>query len=280
MNAPPTPDFRPLRGGRSGAGFSDARARGVGRGAWAALLGLFVIAVALRAIGLGQQSLWIDEAFSYEYAKPDGPLPFADVFDNLHGPLHALLLHLWMKLAGHGEAAVRLPSLIASLLAWAAFWLYARRAWGARVAWTAGALLAVAPFHIWYAQECRNYSLLILFAVLAEWAFHRLTARRPEAGAPAGGPAAPPPPARAYAGYGLALLAGFLSNLSMAFFLLQHAVRLFLTARPAGGVRRRILWTWALVALCLLPWAISFYEHQVRPSRLLSTEAVPEEERL
>lgn len=256
-----------------------ASTRPAGR-VWMALLALGALALGLRLAGLDQQSLWVDEAFSYQYAKPDSPLPLADVFDNLHGPLHALLLHGWMKVAGHGEAALRLPSLIASLATVIVFWFYARGAWGIGRAWLAALLLAVAPFHVWYAQECRNYAQLILFAVLAEWAFHRLTAARASRGETLPAVEPVPPPSRAYAGYGLALLAGFLSNLSMAFFVLQHAVRLWITARPAPGVRSRILLTWALVALCLLPWAISFYEYQVRPSHLLSTEAVPEEARL
>jgi hypothetical protein len=243
---------------------------GLGTPAWVALLAICALALALRWIGLGRQSLWVDEAFSYQYAKPDSSLSIADFFGNLHGPLHALLLHYWMKLFGHSEAAVRFPSLLASLASLVAFWCFARRAWGMKIAWAGALLLAVAPFHIWYAQECRNYALLILFAVLAEWAYHRITHEAPRA--------------RHYAAYGLALLGGFLSNLSMAFFLLQHVARFLLVDRAAAPGRlrpvRTMLLTWALVGVCLLPWGISFYRHQVAPSHLLTTEAVPEQERL
>jgi mannosyltransferase len=246
---------------------SPAPTAGRDRTIWMALACLVVLAAILRIGGLGQQSLWVDEAFSYQYAKPDEPLRAADFFDNLHGPLHALVLHYWMKLAGHSEVAVRLPSVLASLGSLVAFWFYARRAWSLRVAWAGALLLAVAPFHIWYAQECRNYAFLILFAVLAEWAFHRLTTE--------------PPRATLCVGYGLALLGGFLSNLSMAFFVFQHGVRFFLLARPmAPQLRTRMVVTWLVVGACLAPWAINFYEHQIRPSHLLTTEAVPDEERL
>ena len=221
----------------------------------------------MRLIGLGRQSLWIDEAFSVHYAKPGGPLPVADLLDNLHGPLHALLLHYWIRIAGTSEAMLRLPSVVASLLAVLAFWFFAARVWGRRIAWIGTALLALSPFHIWYAQEARNYAFLILFAILAEWAFRRVTA----------GDARP----RALTGYGLALLGGFLSNLSMALLLVHHGVQLLFFRRSAArALRLRVAAVWILVAVCLSPWAVRFYQHRVKPSALLTTESVPAQEKL
>jgi len=259
------------------------------REAWWGLAALLAIALLLRILGLGSQSLWVDEAFSVHYAKPDASLTWNHLLDNLHGPLHALVLHYWMRIAGTSEAMLRLPSVVASLLSIPAFWFLARRAWGKRVAWIGSALLAVSPFHIWYAQEARNYAFLILFAILAESAFQRLITEGPRRGL--------------LVQYGLALLGGFLSNLSMAFLVVQQGVRLLLFARPgpadrgtpregapeaaAHSARPRarallpsIVVVWLLVALCLSPWAVRFYQHQVKPSALLTTEAVPSDEKL
>jgi uncharacterized membrane protein len=249
------------------------------RRAWilpgAILLGAFL----LRCVGLGSQSIWVDEAYSYTYARPDSPLTVAHLLENLHGPLHALVLHVWMKLFGTSEAALRFPSVLASVGSLAAFWCLARRRWGQAAAVTGLLLMALGPFHLWYAQETRNYAFLILFAILAESAFDRVLSDGPSG-------------AR-LARYGLALLAGLLSNLSMALLLPVHAVRLLRFARHPrtgedGAARRptparlggRVLLVWALVAVCLSPWAVAFYERQIRPSDLLTTEAAPTEEKL
>ncbi len=234
---------------------------------WIAFLALLAIVLLLRVIGLGHQSLWVDEADSFSYAKPDSPMTLRHIVANLHGPLHAIILHYWIKLAGTSEAALRFPSLVASVAAWIAFWFFARRAWGLRIAWIGGVLLAVAPFHIWYAQEARNYAFMILFAILAEWGFYRVLHEGPRG--------------RLLLAYGAALLGGFLSNRSMAFLLLPQGVRLLLALR--GGPPRllpRVLAVWAVVALCMLPTVIWSYRAEVQPSHLLSTEEVPEEERL
>ncbi|MFH1143637.1 MAG: glycosyltransferase family 39 protein [Candidatus Eisenbacteria bacterium] len=266
-----------------------ARAEKPARSSALGLVLLLVAAAVVRLLGLGRQSFWVDEALSFHYARPDDALTWEHLLDNLHGPLHAFVLHFWMRIAGTSEAMVRLPSVVASLLAVLAFWFLIRRVWGARLAWIASALLAVSPFHVWYAQEARNYSFLILFAILAQWALHRVLSEGPRP--------------RALALYGLALLGGFLSNLSMAFLLLPHGARLLWLER-AGPRRERVpeagplpeaqrqavaqrrhvvgsvVLVWALVAVCLSPWAVRFYRYQVMPSALLTTDEVPTEEKL
>jgi len=230
----------------------------------AILLGAFL----LRCVGLGSQSIWVDEAYSYSFARPDMPLTTTHLLENLHGPLHALLLHVWMRLCGTSEVALRFPSVLASVGSLAAFWCWARRRWGPSAAAVGLLLMALGPFHVWYAQESRNYAFLILFAILAEWAFDRLR----DAG----------PSASRLAGYGLACLGGLLSNPSMAFLLPVHALRLaFRAERPAPArLRSRVVLVWALVTVCFSPWIIVFYERQVQPSHLLTTESPPTEEKL
>jgi uncharacterized membrane protein len=249
---------------------------------WAALGAALLVALAIRCIGLGAQSIWVDEAFSFNYALPDSPLRVGHLLENLHGPLHALVLHGWMTLFGTSEAAIRFPSALASIASLAAFWFLSRRLWGRAVAWIGLALMALAPFHVGYAQEARNYAFLILFAILAEWAYDRTLKEGPSAAN--------------LTRYGLALLLGFLSNLSMAFLVLAHAARLLFLPRaarmagvaaptPAAGpapaaLRWRLAVVWGLVALCLSPWIVTFYERQVRPSELLTTGVAATEEKL
>jgi 4-amino-4-deoxy-L-arabinose transferase-like glycosyltransferase len=198
---------------------------------------------------LGSQSLWVDEAYSVKYANLDASLQWEHLFENLHGPLHAALLHGWTRVAGLSEAALRWPSVLASVLTLAALWILVRRWGGERLAWVATAALAVSPLSVWYAQEARNYSLFLLFVCLGLWSWLRAV----EA----------PSSIRAWGLHVLALFLAFLSNLAAAFLLPVQALWLL------GGRRRAWAGTvaaWAAVALLLLPWEIRFYRYRVVPA--------------
>src|SRR5205807_2609029 len=79
------------------------------------LAGLILAGLALRlAVPRG---IWLDEAISIHQAR----LPLHDLFRNLYygdrqPPLYHLTLWLTIRAFGHGEFAVRLPSLIAGTL--------------------------------------------------------------------------------------------------------------------------------------------------------------------
>ncbi len=148
---------------------------------------------------------------------PSG-LSLTQVLENYHGPLHAVVLAMVAHAAGWTERALRAPSV---------------------------ALAALSPFAVWYAQECRNYAFVMLFATLCLWAAWRLVA---EEGAARG-------PVR---GRWWALLAGsgtlaMWSNLDAA-FLLAGVILASLVLRPAV-LRERAAWgTVTFWVLCLAPW--------------------------
>lgn len=91
-----------------------------------------------------------------------GALSLKDLLENVHGPLYSLVLHLWTSVAGDARWSLRFPSAIAGVLTVPAFaWLAGR--WLGRDAVTPAAWLAAgSPFLVWYSQEARNYSLLVL----------------------------------------------------------------------------------------------------------------------
>ena len=145
---------------------------------WATLL-----AWALRLSWLGRKALWIDEADSLYFAVQ----PLRTVLLGLcdpHPPGYYLLLKGVVQL-GRSEFWLRLPSVIAATLAvpllfrvgwWVALQLGAKRS--LRVATLSAWLLAVAPLHVWYAQEARMYALVTTLGLLAMLFALRL-ARRP-----------------------------------------------------------------------------------------------------
>ncbi|EFO79759.1 membrane protein-like protein [Oscillochloris trichoides DG-6] len=134
---------------------------------------LFGLALGLRLYRLDAQSLWLDEGSSWQMAN----LPWADLLRDLVSPsaaypLYHLLLKLWIMLAGDSEAMLRLPSALAGAAAVPVIYLAGRAGNPqARLPSLAAALIALlGPFPLWYAQEAKAYSLLLLAAALLVWA--------------------------------------------------------------------------------------------------------------
>jgi len=94
-----------------------------------------------------------------------------------HPPLYPLLLKAWMRLAGTGELAVRMPSVWAGTALVPVLAALGRTV-GMRAAVTAALLTAFSPFLLWYATEARMYPLAVLFGAAAFYWLARLL-RRP-----------------------------------------------------------------------------------------------------
>jgi len=127
-----------------------------------ALPAVLLLAAAWRLHGLDDQSIWYDEALSIGI----GQTPFAQLIDSVKRfeqtpPLYHLLLSGWMRLFGDSEFAVRVPSVIAGVMACWATWRLAERAGGFVAACAATLLMVLSPFQLVYAQEARTYALLL-----------------------------------------------------------------------------------------------------------------------
>jgi mannosyltransferase len=133
-----------------------------------ALLGLAAIvalAVFLRFLQLGHDSLWVDEAFSANIAGSGwGTLldqaPSADP----NPPLYYVLLHIWMGAFGDSEAALRSLSAVVGVALVVVVYALGRRLGGTRAGLMAALFAAVSEFFVHYSQEARVYSLLALLA--------------------------------------------------------------------------------------------------------------------
>ncbi len=169
-----------------------------------------------------------------------GVLTPRDLLENVHGPLYSLLLHLWCGLSGDGEWALRLPSALFGIALVPALAWFAARWLGRETAVPAAWLAAGSPFLIWYSQEARNYSLLMLCATLAGGALVSMRA----ALAP-----------RGVAGYVAAAGAGLLSNFSFALLIPLHLR--WWRGEPGWKARRLAALAATLGGMLLLvsPWA-------------------------
>ena len=132
------------------------------------LILLTAIGSLLRFFNLGFNSLWLDEAVTYYYAT----LPFDELWHMLQNgsefnPPLFYILESFMVYLGKDEFILRLiPALTGILTIPVVFWMgkeFSDRNCGIVCA----ALVTFSSFLIFYSQEARAYSLLLLFVALS-----------------------------------------------------------------------------------------------------------------
>ena len=146
------------------------------RSAALAVGGTLVVGTALRfAVPRG---LWLDEATSVTQAR----MSYSGMLNNLrttdvHPPLYFTVLWGTIRWLGSGEMAVRLPSIIAGSLVIPALYGLAKEAYDRRTGIVAAVIGVAAPIMVWYSQEARMYSMMMLFGLIALWAQVRIFKR-------------------------------------------------------------------------------------------------------
>lgn len=143
------------------------------------VFGLIVaIAAYLRFTDLGADSLWFDEAASWDQATAGGltDVVAATAADN-YPPLHNLILWATIGVLGDGEWTLRLPSAVFGVLNVVAIYWVASLVAGRAAGLIAALLLALSAFPAWYSGEARMYALLALSATLFAGASLRLWTR-------------------------------------------------------------------------------------------------------
>ncbi|MBE2235642.1 MAG: glycosyltransferase family 39 protein, partial [Anaerolinea sp.] len=166
----------------------------------ALLLGILLLAGALRVHRLGAKSLWLDEIFFASAARQGELLGPYGALTGTHAPLYLFLVRLASLVGeselvlrlpaaiastlGVSEMALRLPAAIASILGVAALWALGRRMLGPTVGLLAAFFLALSAMHIEFAQEVHAYALLATLSTLLLWSLLRAAQR--EAGPAAG----------------------------------------------------------------------------------------------
>jgi 4-amino-4-deoxy-L-arabinose transferase-like glycosyltransferase len=139
------------------------------------LILIILLGSAVRLYRLGYQSLWFDESLSMALAS--APLKIsieATLAEGLqHLPLYYLLLRIFVWI-GRSEMVLRLPSAVCGVLAIPLIYQVGRRCLKQGTGLFAALLLAVNPYHVWFSQEARMYSLLMLSTLGALYFFLRL----------------------------------------------------------------------------------------------------------
>ncbi len=139
---------------------------------------ILLLAFYVRADNVGNWPVRWDEAFSVWEAQMDFVVGTRFTAQDVHPPLYFWLLHVWARLAGSSEIAIRGLSVLLSLSTVAVIYLLTLRMSKQRLAAAiAAVLIAVSPFHIEWSQDARNYSLAMLFVSLVVYAYWSWRAR-------------------------------------------------------------------------------------------------------
>jgi mannosyltransferase len=137
---------------------------------YCALACVVLVGALLRFTALRRQSLWFDEVDVVVRAQqPLGEVLRTFVAAGENGPLYNILLALWIRVAGISEIAVRFPSAVAGTFAIPLLYLLGRRLAGPHVGLLAAGLLAISPYHVWYSQEAKMYTLVVLLALASSY---------------------------------------------------------------------------------------------------------------
>src|SRR5919107_5130279 len=134
------------------------------------LLAIMLLGAALRFYDLGFQSLSEGELASWDLSNR-GTLPqvIEGVRGDIHPPLYFLMLRFAQWIFGDAEWALRLPSAMAGWLCIPAIYLLGRRLYSEREGLIAALFLAVFWAPIYYSQEARVYSTLILLSIFTTY---------------------------------------------------------------------------------------------------------------
>ncbi|MBS1870707.1 MAG: glycosyltransferase family 39 protein [Actinobacteria bacterium] len=139
-----------------------------------ALAAILALAALLRFATLRTQSIWFDEAATWDLVRR----PFGEMLRRIpdgesNPPLFYVLEWIWTRVFGDGEAGLRSLPALAGLLTVPVAYGIARHAASAlprRATWAglaAAALVAVDPLLVWFSQEARSYALATLLSALA-----------------------------------------------------------------------------------------------------------------
>ena len=176
---------------------------------WTILTLLSVVALALRLWHL-DSDLWHDEVGTLlNFVRPPiGEIVTSFPNQNQH-MLYSVLAHASVGIFGESAWAIRLPAVLFGVGSVWALFLLGRRLIGTRQALLACALMTFSYHHVWFSQNARGYTGLLLFVLLATWLWLESLWREGWGWR---------------ASYALSVVLGLMIHMTMAFVVAAHAL--------------------------------------------------------
>jgi uncharacterized membrane protein len=127
---------------------------------------IFFVGLLLRLYNLGKYDFWYDEIVSILTAKNIGLGNIVDYGYTSDSPLFCFLLSFWLHF-GESEFILRLLPFIFGVLSIPAIYFIGKELFDKKVGLIAAFILAISPFHIYYSQELRTYTLVTFLVLMA-----------------------------------------------------------------------------------------------------------------
>ena len=132
-----------------------------------AIIGLLLLAAALRFYRLENKNIWWDEGWSVSMARDPLIIMAERTAHDFTPPLYYALLHGWRTAVGDSEFALRTLSAFAGVLTVAATFQLGRALAGKNAGYLAALFTALARAGVWTSQDLRPYVFGALFATLS-----------------------------------------------------------------------------------------------------------------
>ncbi len=128
---------------------------------------IIFISLGLRLIGINQ-SMWLDEAISANVSQ----MRWGEIISNFsvtdfHPPVYYLFLNLWTKIFGNGVMGMRLSSVLFSLITICLVYRIGILIKDKKLGLWAAVLTGFNPLLVYYSQELRMYSLMVMILMVA-----------------------------------------------------------------------------------------------------------------
>lgn len=126
---------------------------------------ILVLGTLLRLVNLNQ-SLWLDEAAQALMSQKSLYSIIFERSGDFHPPLSYIMYHFW-EMAGTSEIWLRLPSIIFGVATILVIYKLCQKLFTEKVALISALFLGVAPYHVYYSQEIRMYSMAAFIATVS-----------------------------------------------------------------------------------------------------------------
>ena len=134
---------------------------------------ILVGAAALRLYNLEEESLWLDECFTLDYASK----PINSLIETLKKDVHPigyyLPQHLLLEYFGSSEMVLRILSVFFGVMSVFLTFILARKLFSWKEGLLAAFLMAISYTSILYSQEAKMYSMFAVFFLLSLYSFIR-----------------------------------------------------------------------------------------------------------
>jgi mannosyltransferase len=133
-----------------------------------------LLAAVLRFYKLGEWSFWIDEIFTISRAQvhfSDTMFFLRNLPSTLWMPLSVIFTEVSLKTFGVAEWSARLTSSVIGILSIPILFFTSRKFTGPGAALILALLLAISPWHLFWSQNARYYTSILLIYTLAAFAF-------------------------------------------------------------------------------------------------------------